>query len=260
MTGRPHEVTEVHTRLLKCALEIGDARSYWAHAGTSSPATAERAFTEFWFGARSRPRIDVLLANMKARFDAFPPALDVLGGWSDMSPDTRRVICHWHLQLADPLYRVFTGEWLVTRRSGHRPEVTRDLVLRWVTERGHAHWTMATRIQFASKLLSAAYSAGVVGRNRDPRPVVAPRVPDDALEYLLYLLRGVEFEGTLLRNSYHASVGLDEGTVDARLRALPGVTFSRQGDLVEFDWRYPDLRAWADATRAPREAQLARGR
>jgi hypothetical protein len=61
---------------------------------------------------------------------------------------------------------------------------------------------MTTRIQFASKLLSAAYSAGLLAGNRDPRAVVFPRVPDDALEYLMYLLREVTFEGTLLSNPY----------------------------------------------------------
>lgn len=259
MTPRPQEATQIHTRLLKCALEVNDARAYWAHAGAPGGATAERASNDYWFGARSLARIEVLLANMKARFDAFPPALDVLHRWTDMSPDTRQLICHWHLQLADPIYRAFAGEFLASRRTGARPEVTRDLVLRWLTPLGHEHWTMATRIQFASKLLSAAYSAGLVGTNRDPRPVLAPRVPDAALAYLMYLLRGVEFAGTLLDNPYVASVGLDGGLLDDRLRALPGVAFARQADLVEFDWRYADLRAWADATVASSETRLAGG-
>ena len=78
-----------------------------------------------------------------------------------------------------------------------------------VADQGPGRWTMATKVQFASKLLSAAYAAGLVASRRDPRPLTVPRVPDDALEYLLYLLREVEFEGTLLDNPYVASVGLD---------------------------------------------------
>jgi hypothetical protein len=228
MTDRPHEVTEVHSRLLKCALEVEDARAYWEHARgrPSADVTPRRGFDEYWFGARSLARIDVLVANFRARFDAFPPSLDVLHRWTDMPPDTRRVVCHWHLQLADPLYRVFTGTFLPERRGRPRPEVTRDVVVAWVGREGPARWTMATRIQCASKLLSAAYAAGLVATNRDPRPLVLPRVNDEALEYLLYLLRDVAFAGTLLANPYAASVGLESTSLEDRLRGLRGLSFS----------------------------------
>jgi hypothetical protein len=247
MSTPQHEATEVHTRLLRCALEIEDARAYWTHTAVPGMATAARAFEEYWFGARSLSRIEELLSNMQIRFDAFPAALEVLHRWPDMSPDTRRVVCHWHLQLADPLYRDFTGEYLARRRAGPRPTVTRDLVIEWVARRGADRWTMATRIQFASKLLSAAYSAGLVASNRDPRPLVVPPVPDEALEYLLYLLRDVTFAGTLLDNPYVASVDLTGGALEARLRGLPDLAFSRQGDVVDFSWRHADLNAWRTA-------------
>lgn len=259
MSEHPREATEAHTRLLKCALEVEDSRAYWAHADGSNKVTPQRAFDEYWFGARSLPRIEVLLANMRARFDAFPGALDTLHQWRHMSPDTRRIICHWHLQLTDPLYRAFTGEYLVNRREGSRVEVTRDLVVTWVSQEGAARWTMATRIQFASKLLSAVFSAGLVGANRDPRPVLIPRVPDEALEYLMYLLREVEFEGTLLQNPYLASVGCEAPSLEDRLCGLPGMAFRRQGDLLEFGWRFTDLHAWASANFGRPEAQLAWG-
>jgi hypothetical protein len=247
MSERPREATEVHTRLLKCALEIEDSRSYWAHADGVGGVRAKLAFDKYWFGARSLSRIEVLLANMRARFEAFPAALEGLHRWPHMSPDTRRVICHWHLQLADPLYRAFTGHYLVNRRAGPRVEVTRDMVVAWVGQQGPDRWTMATRIQFASKLLSGAFSAGLIATNRDPRPVVIPRVPDDALEYLLYLLREVQFAGTLIENPYAASVGLEGSSLEDRLRRLQGLVFRRQGDLLDFGWQYSDIRAWADA-------------
>ena len=247
MSERPREVTQVHTRLLRCALEIEDSRAYWSHAGAPRGARATQAFDKYWFGARSLARIEVLLANMAVRFDAFPAALEVLHCWSHMSPDTRRVICHWHLQLADPLYRAFTGEYLLSRRAGPRVEVTRDLVVGWMAQYGADRWTMATRIQFASKLLSASFSAGLVGTRRDPRRLVLPQVPDEALEYLMYLLREVEFSGTLLDNPYVASVGLEGSLLEDRLRTLPGIAFRRQGHLTDFGWRHADLRAWAAA-------------
>ncbi len=244
---QPTEETAIHTRLLKCALEVDDARAYWGHRNGAAP-TAKLAFDEYWFGARSLAWIEVLLTNLRARFDAYPEALAVLHRWRAMPPETRAAICHWHLQLADPLYRGFSGDFLVARRDGPRPEVTRDLVTAWVTEQGPGRWTMTTRIQFASKLLSAAHAAGLVATKRDPRPLSLPRIPDDALAYLMHLLRELEFEGTLMDNPYLRSVGLDGDVLADRLAMLPSLRFGRQGDLVDFGWRFESLRAWADAT------------
>jgi hypothetical protein len=241
------EATELHTRLLKCALEVEESRAYWTRRN-ETPPTAQNAFEEYWFGARSMSRIEVLLANLRVRFDAFPETLEVLHRWTSMSPETRASICHWHLQLADPLYRAFTGEFLVARRQGARPEVTHDLVVNWVRDRTPSRWTMSTKVQFASKLLSAAHSAGLVGSKRDPRPLAVPRIPDEALEYLLYLLRGIEFEGTLLANPYLASLGLEGSELFDRLATLRSLAFVRQGTVVDFGWRFASLRAWADGT------------
>lgn len=257
MTGGPRATTEVHTRLSRCALEVDNSRAFWAHADETAAITAQKVFDEYWFGARSLARVGVLLVNMRARFGAFPSALDALHSWPHMSPETRRVICHWHLQLTDPLYRRFTGDYLVERRSGPRPEVTRDLVVAWVGQQGPSRWTMSMRIQFASKLLSAAYSAALVTSNRDPRPVGLPRVPDEALEYLMYLLRETEFEESLLDNPYLSSIGLQGAILDERLRGLPGLAFMRQGDLIDLGWRHHDLRTWADVNLRSDESRLA---
>jgi hypothetical protein len=249
--AQPREVHEPHTRLLRCALEIEDSRSYWAQTDGSRRASAVEAFEAYWFGARSLPRIEVLLTNMRARYDAFPSALRALHRWRDMSPDVRRVLCHWHVQLSDPLYREFSGEFLVERRSGIRPSVTRDVVYDWVSERAEGRWTVSTCLQWASKLLSAAYAAGLVTSNRDPRELDTPRIEPLALEYLLYLLREIEFQGTLLDNPYLRSVGLTGAVLDDRLRKLAGLRFARQASLVEFGWCHANLDAWADANLPP---------
>ena len=247
MSERPSEARELHTRIMKCALEVEDARAYWRHADVDSRATPTEAFEAYWFGARSLARIEVLLANLRARFDAFPSALWVLHRWPAMTPETRRLICHWHLQLADPLYRALTGSLLVERRDRPSAHVSRDVVVRWVGDHGRPSWTMSSRIQFASKLLSAAMSAGLVEGSRDPRPLTLPKVPDDALAYLLYLLRETEIEGTLLDNPYLRSVGLQGADLDLRLRALPSLGYEHQADLRAFHWQHQNLQAWAVA-------------
>ncbi|MFZ6180677.1 DUF1819 domain-containing protein [Nannocystis pusilla] len=258
MTTHPVEETRAHTRLLKYGLETDDARAYWRRVDPNRPQAGVREVIDGqWFSARSMARVDVLLTNFRGRFDVFPHALRVLHAWHEMDPDARRRICHWHLQLSDPLYRKFTGQALVARRSSARPEASLPLAVAWLNEHGPARWSMSTRIQFASKLLTAVSSAGLAATDRDPRPLVCPRVDDHALSYILYLLREVAFQGNLLANPYLASVGLEGELLVARLRALSTVTLRRQGELVEFGWRYPNLLAWAGATvTIPPPAQL----
>jgi hypothetical protein len=247
---RPSEATEVHTRILRLALGIEESRSYWEHVDAKVPP-AQRALTAFeqrWFGAKSLERVRFLLANFVDRYDPFAEALAVLQRWRQMDAATRQVVCHWHLQLSDPLYRRFTGKFLVERRGLHDPKVDRDIALRWVKNEFPDRWSEATCVQFASKLLSAASEAGVVSPKRDPRTLPLPKVTDVALGYLLHLLRGARFLGSLTENPYLASVGLTEGFLDQRLRALPGITFRRMAQLTEFEWQVPTLTAWAEAT------------
>ncbi len=248
MSEAPQGVQQVHTRLLKCALGVDDARAYWARA--HQPVSAERAFEDYWFGAKSIARVKVLLTNFRARFDAFPESLPVLRTMT-MSASTRSAICHWHLQLADPLYRAFTGTFLPERQHLLRREFTRDLVIGWVEDQGPGRWTASTRIQFASKLLSAAFSAGLLTRNRDPRTPIWPPIEDRALEYLLHLLRGVKMQGTLLDNPYLTSVGLSGNDLEERLRRLPSIKFTRQGSLVDMVWHHSSLTAWAASIAEP---------
>ena len=242
------EVTQFHTRILRLALGIEDSRRYWEHVDPHTPVTerALRAFEQRWFGAKSLERTRYLLASFFVRYDVYPEALETLRRWQAMDAATRQVICHWHLQLSDPLYRRFTGEFLVGRR-GPNGRVDRAAIIRWLRAEYTSRWSEATLVQFGSKLLSAALEAGLVSR-RDPRSLPVPKVPDLALAYLLYLLRETRFEGSLTDNPYLRSTGLDVDVLGLRARGLPGVAMRRMINLVEFDWDYPDLATWARET------------
>ncbi len=257
----PAEATEIHTRILRISLAIEESRSYWEHVDPAiEPAhRALIAFEQRWFGSKSLERVRFLVSSFVERYDAFPEALGVLRRWRSMDATTRRMICHVHTQLSDPLYRRFTGALLVDRRAMPEPSVNvgrdsasagrsidRDVTLRWLKRELPDRWAEATLVQFASKLLSAASEAGLISPRRDPRAILAPKVTDQALAYLLYLLRGARFSGTLLDNPYLASVGLTQGLLDQRLRALPGLTFRRMAHLTEIDWDAPSLSAWAE--------------
>jgi hypothetical protein len=247
---RPSEATAVHTRILRLALGVEESRSYWEHIDARVPPAdrALLAFEQRWFGSKSLERTRFLLATFADRYDPYPEALSVLHRWSGMDASTRQAVCHWHLQLSDPLYRRFTGTFLIERGGLRDPKVDRDIVLRWVKSEFPDRWADATNVQFASKLLSAASEAGLLSPKRDPRTLLVPKVLDVALSYLLHLLRGVHFAGTLTENPYLASVGLTEGILDQRLRALPGLTFHRMARLTELEWDAPTLTSWAEAT------------
>lgn len=248
----PAEIADVHTRLLKCALCVEESRAYWllslGQPAESDGARAALAFEQSWFGGKSMPWVTVLVNNLRLRFDAYPEALSVLGRWRDMAPDVRRLVCHWHLQLTDPLYRAFTGQYLVRRRASLRASVDRHTVIRWVEDQGPGRWTVSTRAQFGTRLLSCAREAGLVEGRRDPRELVYPRVPDDALAYLLHLLRKVRFAGTMFDNPYLASVGLEGAPLADRLRTLAAVHYTRVGDLHDFEWQADNLVEWAEKT------------
>lgn len=250
------EERRFHTRLQKTTLAVAEARSYWTHwtPGESRDEIATNAFEERWFGPRSAARVRVLLESLRARFDAFPAAFSVLRRWRDIDPGTRTLVCHWHLQLSDPLYRAFTGELLPSLRRMGQTKTSRGEVLRWMAAIESARWGPASRIQLASKLLTSSREAGLVGPGQDFRPILMPLVPDVALGYLLHLLRGVRMRGTLTENPYTASVGLAGEGLEDRLSRLPGLNYRKQGGVAEFEWEAPSLDAWAEALLIPEVA------
>ncbi len=258
--SRPLVVSEIveetrapHTRLLRVSLEVEHARTYWQRADPSRPREreVEIAFGEYWFGAKSMARVGALTLAFSTRFDPFPHAIEALRLWTAAERSTRTTICHWHLQLTDPIYRAFTGTYLPERRASGRREISREPVVRWVGEFDRENrWSAATRVGFASKLLSAASRAGLVEGTRDPRPLITPRVSPVALGYLLYLLRSVRFAGTLQDNPYLRSIGLEGGLVDDTMRQVPGLTYRRIGDLIDVTWDHENLVAWVRTVEA----------
>ena len=81
---RTARAAEIHTRLLKCALEVDDSRVLGAcrRLGPSRcTARVQRILVRRWEPVADR----VLLANMRARFDAFPSALETSIAGADVA-------------------------------------------------------------------------------------------------------------------------------------------------------------------------------
>lgn len=241
------EVCQFHTRTLRVSLAAEESRAYWKQLNTDIPRDkrAVVAFEERWFGSKSMERVRTLLTEFSHRYDAYPAALDVLLRWRPSDPTTRQNICHWHMQLADPVYRTFTGVFLNQRRFQPDSSIDRDVASRWVTQQLESEWSSATIQRMATGLIAASAAAGLCADRSGIRSLKYPTVTDEALTYWLYFLRHLSFKGSLLDNCYLSSVGLTQGFLEQRLRHLPGLTFNRMGELHDFGWWYADLKSWA---------------
>jgi len=238
------EHTQEHTRILRAMLVIDDSIAYWRlpRSDLSGSARAIAAFQGRWFGAKSEARVRTLLGDMALRFDAYPEALEALRLWRP-ARDASPWICHFHTQLADPIYRRFSGEFLPERRRLGYATVDRDTVARWIQETWPDRWSAVTCLKFGSNLLAAAAEAGIFGERKDPRRLVPFQVPRSAIEYVFYVLRNVTLSGGILESVYLRSIlGSQQPDLDAvRIHGL--------GEVQNLEWAFPDIRSWAQAQR-----------
>lgn len=243
------EVEKFHSRLLRLSLAIADSQAYWQNwrAEISEQQKIEIAFEERWFGNKSMPRIQTLLNNFNHRFDAYPIALKVLCVWYPRDLVTRQNICHWHLQLSDPLYRCFSDQFLEQRRANLQENIDRDGVVRWLSGQIQAEWSTSTVTRMATALITCATTAGLCSDGIGTRQLQYPKVTDEALSYWLYFLRHLSFTGSLVSNPYWRSLGLRDEMLEKRFRRLSSIRFQRMGELADFGWQYPDLWAMAQA-------------
>jgi hypothetical protein len=240
------EETVVHTRILRCMLATDDSYAYWQNVDPSVPI-AERARVAFerrWFGHKSEARVTLLMSNLVARFDAYPEALALLHRLTSVPAALRPWICHFHTQLSDPLYRRFTGEYLPSRRAQGTWRVDRDTVAAWVDSLVPARWSPTTCRKFASNLLATAADAGVLKGRKDPRDLSIGAVPEVAIGYALYLLRGVRIDAALGHDPYLSSIGLQRDSLPLALHRVPGLAYRALGDVAEIEWGFPSLSAW----------------
>ena len=246
------EIDKFHTRLLRVSLALEESRSYWEQMSLQTPkeGRAELAFENRWFGSKSMARVQRLLAEFGHRYDTYPAAITALMKWQPSDPITRQNICHWHLQLSDPMYRAFSSTFLEARRSYPEAKIDRDIVARWVEQNITAQWASATVLRMATALVTCATAAGLCTKAGTQRTLAYPKVTDAALTYWVYFLRGLTYQGTVLKNPYFVSVGLSDRFLEQRLKQLDALAFSRMGDLYEFDWRYANLQDWAAALSA----------
>lgn len=239
------EVNEMHTRLLQVTLIAQESQVFWEKY--HDEVTIEEMYEEYWFGDINKATVRNLFNNLKNRFVQFPHSLYALQKWKNISIAERNIVCHWHLQLSDPLYRKFTASYLYERFLFPPATTSRDDVILWISHISQERWRRSTQVQFASKLASCAKSVGFIEGNKDPRNLKYPPVSSQALSYLFYLLREIDIAGSLMENPYLKSVGLEGSILQTQLRQCRDINVQKMGDIVEFNWKYKNLREWADA-------------
>jgi len=240
------EATVFHTRILRCTLAVDDSASYWRRADLGVPpsARAHVAFEARWFGMKSEARVRTLVSDMAERFDAYPEALTLLRTFDSVPSRLRPFICHVHTQLADPIYRRFSGEFLPRLLAQGVTTVDRVAVADWVDSLAPGRWSASSSLKFGSNLLSTAFEAGLVGGRRDPRAIKMLTVPEVALGYVLYLLRSIRFEGTLTDNPYLRSLGVSAAAFRVFAPRIPGIRYAELGTTAELGFTEPDLATW----------------
>ena len=178
-------------------------------------ASAQRAFDDYWFGARSLAC--GFCYNMRIRFGEFP-RLEILHRWAHVAGTAAS------LSLAStvsrPLYRASSLSTYNRRAGPYRGHPRSEPS--WVGQRERIG--DAQLDQFASKRFCGVFSR-TRRSNRDPS-VVIPRAGRSA-GYLMYSARG-QFEH-VLQNSYLTSVG-SVGRLEHRLRGCRNGR-QRQDDL-----------------------------
>ncbi len=243
---RPSEARTVHTRILRNMLAVEDSYSYWQRVDPSVPIEdrSRIAFERRWFGTKSEARVRTVISDMVERFDAYPEALELLHALGTVSAKLRPLVCHLHTQLADPIYRRFSGDFLPERREHGHTTIDRPTVARWVESLEPGRWSPATSMKFASNLLATALEAGLIAGRRDPRKLTVPALPDAILGYALYLLRGISIEGSLTDNAYLRSLGVRPDTFRSFAPRVPGVRYAELGSAVELVFLEATLLDW----------------
>jgi hypothetical protein len=169
-------------------LEVAASRAFWLRAKPDESARQrlDRARSEAWFADVSEARLRYMLLELSKRFSS--GCLEALVRWLPEPETQGPLVCHWHLQVSDPLYRDFTSGYLVRAWAGSGV-VTVSQVEDWLTQRGqHSQWSPSTRRRLASGLLAAASDAGFLkgkGRTKVPHAVT---VDAECQAYLADLL------------------------------------------------------------------------
>ena len=236
------ERQEVQTRLLRVGLAVDESRAYWRLADPTkrSHDLVETAFEEQWFGTKSFQRVSYLINTVSDRIGG---GTEELLAWDPENPQDRAWVCHWHLQRTDIIYRQFTDQYVCGLLKSDDPTLEKASTLEWLHTLAPGRWSGSTADRLATGLISSLSEAGYCDITPLPRPLVAPELSDHALAYLLYLLKRMTFEGSLLDNPYLRSSTV-EIDLQERLQHLPQIEAEPGDGSGGLQWKHDTFTGW----------------
>lgn len=184
------QVNTPHTGLLRLGLAVAQSATFWRKASDDLPLKELQnlALSQDWFNV-SEARTKYLVGQLQKRFPF--PVRQALKFGRDLERRQCQLVCHWHLQLTDPVYRRFTSEYLLSRWTSPTTTIDLEGSEKWVKSLPMTcDWKSVTARRMASGLLSAATDAGLCsGSGKGERSLRLPTVSDADIEYLKTILK-----------------------------------------------------------------------
>jgi len=204
------EIKAPHTGLLRLGLALEQSVVFWQKAGEDKPVAdlQDQAWDEGWFSEVSRTRARYLVTQLEKRFPF--EVRNLLHFKAKPGEQQNRLVCHWSLQLTDPVYRDYTCHYLLNRWASPETIATLDGSQEWVRSLPlAAEWSTNTVRRMASGLLSAATEAGLCSPSgKSERTLRLPPVTEEDRDYLGKLLKLAGAEEHL--STYLTAVGYSE--------------------------------------------------
>ena len=250
LTDAPREATRGAHPPSKCALEVERLpRLLGPRRGATVRATRAAGLRRVLVRRTQPGRVKVLLTNMRARFDAFPPALAVLHRWpAHVAGHTPGYLPLAPAALRPALPRVHRRLPGRAARRAARPRSPATWSSAGSAQQGPGGGRCRRAFSSPASCSPRPTRPAWSRRNRDPRPLVVPRVADDALAYLMYLLRERAVRGHAARQSL-PRFGRPRRAASSRnaCAACRGSTSSGRATWSTSAGATPTSRAWADA-------------
>ncbi len=167
-----------------------------AYAAAGSVAQARTELVERRLHQRSRATRSVIVRNVQARLTRWSPPTWVLDDLVQASQQedlrTLRTLLLLHHARQETLLYDVVQELVVPHWQRGEPQIIRDDVLAWLTERAARHpeiasWSYTTRVKIAGNLLTTLRDYGLLV-GKQIRQIVEPVVDAPAFDHLARLL------------------------------------------------------------------------
>jgi hypothetical protein len=227
-------VTKEHMTMLRIGARIEESRSYIRNyqAGYTVKELKLKAWDEQWFGFIPESIFVRLIPAFHSRFGNYPEMVNVIqnGITKGLESYDFKMICNFHIQISDPYYRWFSGDYIPNRLDNGLQEITSTTTAVDFNTKFKKNIKANTLKHFAVNLLNSANDTGLL-KGTKLRVTQTPTVTVFFLGYLIYTLGSFDFPMADLINSPFIKSIISE---KPRLRSL--LTEGQHKGWWEYNW------------------------